>query len=101
MSDVDVAAGCFAGHAAGCARPRHDFLQDDPAAEQPIEWALPPGELRAPVLDPVDEEQDVARFFLNDGLEDVDQAWRKKAGLLGECEQAKSEERIEALAEAC
>ena len=47
---------------------------------------------------PVDEEQDVTGFLLDDGLERVDERLRKECGALGRFEQAEGEEAIDALA---
>jgi hypothetical protein len=55
-------------------------------------------QLLAAIGHPISEEQHVARFFLNNGLEDRDERHGEQAGLPGEMEQSEGEERIEALA---
>ena len=47
---------------------------------------------------PVDEEQDMARFFLYDRLERVDQFLRKETGTLGRFKQTKGEKAVDTLA---
>ncbi len=54
------ATGLWLAHAARRLHPGRHLVQDDPGAAQAKGRPPPPGELRAPVLHPVDEEEGVA-----------------------------------------
>lgn len=93
--------GCAVGIDA--ARDAHAVAdQLHPHGRHPCEEPRPaPPRHRAPVPRvPVHEEQDVAAFFLDHGLEGLDQLRREIAGALRGAEQAEREKAVDAFAEA-
>src|SRR5579883_2111971 len=65
-------------HAARGLHAGGHLLQDDPGAAQAKGGTAPPRKLRAAVLYPVHEEEDVARLFLHHRLENLHQRGREE-----------------------
>jgi len=72
-------------------RPHREHLEREPRPAPPRHVAFVPG-------DPVDEEQDVPPLLLHHRLEGVDQRRREVTRALGQLEQAKGEEAVDAFA---